>query len=366
MKGNLIADAGSIAAQAQTVNQGGLIQANSVQNVNGTIELVASDSVNLGANSVISAQGDSTGTSSGGSVTIKAGNTFSDQAGSTINIFGGAQGGNGGQVEISADSMGAIQSEINGHAASGFSGGSLTIDLLNVTVDSAYASSLDALISGGLSAVSVQADNNIVFSTLWSPADQSQAASLTFTAGNKITFNNNSGIAAGNNWSVTMSAGPNSLTSKPASGTDGIYLLGNSFLQTQNGDINLWAANEIMVATGSSSFVLNNGIRTLNGGNIHVTTEYGNVNTGANPLGYIYSATQPFYSVEPTPVLGRCSAGSALRQAEMSRLTRAATSTVIFRLAARVREQAMLDAELLDQNLETLPLQPGAVCLGIM
>ncbi|MGA2869864.1 MAG: filamentous hemagglutinin N-terminal domain-containing protein, partial [Verrucomicrobiota bacterium] len=81
-KGNLIADGGTIAAQAQTVNQNGLVQANSVQEVNGTIELVASDAVSLGANSAISAQGGSTGASSGGSVTIQAGNTFSDQAGS--------------------------------------------------------------------------------------------------------------------------------------------------------------------------------------------------------------------------------------------------------------------------------------------
>src|SRR5579864_297803 len=65
--GKLIADGGSIAMQAQVVNQGGLVQANSIANVNGTIELLASDAVNLGAGSVISAQGDSQGVSSGGS-----------------------------------------------------------------------------------------------------------------------------------------------------------------------------------------------------------------------------------------------------------------------------------------------------------
>ena len=97
-EGNLIADGGSIVAQAKTVNQGGLIQANSAQNVNGTIELVASDSVNLESSSIISAQGAATGTSAGGAVTIKSDNAFSDQAGSDINICGGAQGGNGGQV----------------------------------------------------------------------------------------------------------------------------------------------------------------------------------------------------------------------------------------------------------------------------
>ena len=85
-EGKLIADAGSIALKAQTVNQGGLIQANSIQNVNGVIELTAGDSLNLEANSVISAKGDSVGISSGGAITIKSDNTFSDQSGSTINI----------------------------------------------------------------------------------------------------------------------------------------------------------------------------------------------------------------------------------------------------------------------------------------
>src|SRR5579859_808419 len=118
--GNLVADAGSIALQAQMVNQNGLIQANSAQNVNGTIELVAGDEVNLGAHSVISAQGDVQGTSSGGSVTIKSDNSFSDQAGSAINISGGTQGGNGGQVEISAPRMSAVNSRITGQAVDGF------------------------------------------------------------------------------------------------------------------------------------------------------------------------------------------------------------------------------------------------------
>ncbi|HUZ06617.1 MAG TPA: filamentous hemagglutinin N-terminal domain-containing protein, partial [Candidatus Paceibacterota bacterium] len=126
--GKLIADAGSIAAQAKTVNQGGLIQANSAQNVNGTIELVAGDSLNVSASSVISAQGGGTGASSGGSVTLQSGNTFSDQSGSTISIAGGAQGGNGGQLEISAGSLSGIQSQIDGHASYGFLGGTFTID----------------------------------------------------------------------------------------------------------------------------------------------------------------------------------------------------------------------------------------------
>ena len=44
--------------RAQVVNQNGFIQANSVRNQNGVIELVASDQLTLGANSQIIASGD--------------------------------------------------------------------------------------------------------------------------------------------------------------------------------------------------------------------------------------------------------------------------------------------------------------------
>jgi filamentous hemagglutinin family protein len=97
--GQITADAGTIALQAQVVNQNGLIQADSIQNNNGVIELVASDQLNLGDDSQIVANGDgSIGDSAGGKVVIKSGNDFSDAQGSRISAAGGAQGGNGGSV----------------------------------------------------------------------------------------------------------------------------------------------------------------------------------------------------------------------------------------------------------------------------
>ena len=53
-EGHLVADAGTISVNAQVVNQNGIVQANSVRDENGVIELVASDQLNLGANSQIS------------------------------------------------------------------------------------------------------------------------------------------------------------------------------------------------------------------------------------------------------------------------------------------------------------------------
>ena len=112
--GRIIADAGTIALQAQVVNQDGVIQANSVRNVNGVIELVASDQLNLGPNSQIVAQGDNTSPgSSGGSVILKSGNSFSDSPGSQIVTTGGALGGNGGNVEVSAPNILSLDTSMN-------------------------------------------------------------------------------------------------------------------------------------------------------------------------------------------------------------------------------------------------------------
>ncbi len=298
--GKLIADGGSIAMQAQVVNQGGLVQANSVQNINGTIELIAGDAVNLSSSSVLSAHGDSQGASSGGTVTVKSGNTFSDQAGSTIDISGGDQGGNGGQAEISSANLDGVYSQVNGRSASGYQGGSFTIDPTDLNLTAAFVSSLAPTLSGGLYQINLQADHNITVSTAWDLSDPGGAALLTLNAGNSIIMNTGSSITGENNWSLSLSAGPTGLTTKPtASRTDGIYLDGSSFLQTQNGNINLWAANEVMINTTVST-ATGNGIRTLAGGNIDVTALLGGINTGGNLQGYTYTSFAPYYFVPST------------------------------------------------------------------
>jgi filamentous hemagglutinin family protein len=299
--GKLIADAGSIAAQAQYVNQNGLVQANSVQNVNGTIELVASDSLNLGANSVVTAKGDSTGASAGGSVTIKSANNFADQAGSVIDFSGGAQGGNGGQAEISAPNMSSFNSQATGKAAAGFANGVVTIDPANVyltangAAKNGYTSIAFSSFSGA--SINVMADQNIEIGGLWTLADSSSSALLTLIAGNNISFDNSAGISAGKQWGVDLTAGTALPTgSKPASGNDGIYLNGTAYLQTFDGTINLSAANEVIVGSGA--------IRTIGGGSINVTAVNGNVNAGNNLNGYLFAPnvgrnTPPYYTVSP-------------------------------------------------------------------
>jgi filamentous hemagglutinin family protein len=296
--GNLIADAGTIAMHAKVVNQGGLVQANSVRNLNGVIELVASDEVNLGANSRIEAKGGDQGVSPGGSVLIKSNNKFSDEPGSRIDISGGAQGGNGGHTEISATHMTSIESTIDGSAARGFVKGRLLIDPLNITIsddggpfpDSGVVGENDppsddtlylnpAAFFPTLSQVVLQATGNIELATRWSLADRNGVpCSLSLQAGQNITLDDGSALIGGRNWSISMVAGGY------------IHLDGSSFIQTQNGSINLWAGSEVIVNSGA--------IRTKNGGSIMVTARDGDVNAGTSDEGYSqYRNRFPYYLV---------------------------------------------------------------------
>ncbi|MGD0412940.1 MAG: filamentous hemagglutinin N-terminal domain-containing protein, partial [Verrucomicrobiota bacterium] len=327
--GRLIADAGTIALQAQVVNTGGMIQANSVQEHNGVIELVASDDLTLGASSVIEANGGAQGTSPGGSVTLQSGNTFRDASGSAISVAGGAQGGAGGTVEVSAPVMPAINSVIDGHANAGSPGGGLRIDPASITLGNSGTGSAGSgtVASGsspsalnlnvnsaftGFSQIDLQATGNITLSdgVTWDLAASTglsaPGSQLTLEAGGNILIGTSRGanLTADAGWSLTLEAGRNfnvantvvpgvPNTAAPGtvtSGTGNITLAGNGTIQAQDGSISLLAGNNITVATGA--------IRTMGGGNIDAEAFGGNINAGSNPNGYIFSASAN-YTVSP-------------------------------------------------------------------
>ncbi len=335
--GNLIADGGSIALQAQMVNQNGLVQANSAQEVNGTIELVGSDSVNLGANSTISAHGDAQGVSPGGLVTIQSGNSFADQASSTINISGGPEGGNGGNVEISAPAMTALHTQINGQAQPGWVGGTLFLDPDYIVLDESAGGSLN--INGtsgsssvgdnpgstlyldvgtsangysdsafiGLSQITLQAEYDITLadSTAWnlSASTGQSSGQLNLEAGRNIIFGNGAQLLDANNWSVSLQAGYDFVNNVVQNGVGSIYIgdfdgsnpLDNSgSIQTSAGSISLTAGQDIWVGSGY--------VNTIGGGSINVSALNGNVNTGTSTSGYNYYAlgtgttASPYYT----------------------------------------------------------------------
>jgi filamentous hemagglutinin family protein len=329
-EGHLVADAGTISVNAQAVNQNGFVQANSVRAENGVIELVASDKLNLGANSQILANGDaSAGGSSGGNVTLKSGNTFSDSAGSQIDVIGGSQGGNGGNVEISAPKILSLNSRVAASAQTGWSGGLFALDPNNIVLGSSGATSggtsgtIDESGSGSTTyyadvftafqnitagQILLNASGNIyvgdgvvnsdgsftpgngVTWDLTGSAGGQTSGNLTLQAGGDISFVDGSLITDANSWSVTLKAGVNNFTTGTIqSGTGNIFLNGGpagdgvgGSIQTTAGNIDLEAGRDITVGSG---YVI-----TTGGGSISAHALAGNIDTGSDAAGYVFES----------------------------------------------------------------------------
>ena len=329
-QGRITADAGTIALRAQVVNQNGLLQANSVKEENGVIELVASDSLTLGADSQISARGDDgTPGSSGGTVTLKSGNTFSDANGSAITTSGGAQGGNGGNIEVSAPEILSLNSSMDSSAQAGSLGGEFLLDPTSIVLGTstsltgtvpangtvAYNSgagtlSLDvntAFQNKSFSQILLQATGDITLNqnTTWnlSTSTGETTGNLTLEAGGSIIFNTGAQIKDANDWSVTLAAGysfsKNAVQPGIQAGSDSIFLGGatatgskdangqnlytaltsgtGSILLAQ-GSVNLTAGQDVLVGKGY--------VNTTGGGAISATALTGNINAGtANAYG---------------------------------------------------------------------------------
>jgi filamentous hemagglutinin family protein len=286
--GQITADAGTIALQAQVVNQNGIIQADSVQDKNGVIELVASDSLSLGADSQILARGDDSAPgSSGGIVTLKSGNNFSDSAGSQISVAGGSQGGNGGNVEISAENLGDIHSQLDGSAQPGFSGGKVLIDPTDLALNSSSLNPYTGMVS-----ILFSATGNITLAanTSWNLSSKTgkNTGQLTLEAGGDITFGSGAKITDAKNWSVTLDAGYDFVNNVVQPGIGNINLTGGTAkspsnpIQLSAGSLNLLAGNNITVGNGS--------VFTTGGGSIFAQAIAGNLNAGTGNGGYSYNS----------------------------------------------------------------------------
>jgi len=332
--GKVIADAGTILMHAQVVNQNGFVQANSVRQRNGVIELVATEEVNLGSRSVLEAKGADAGVSQGGSITVKSDQRLTDAAGSRIDVSGGLEGGNGGSVEISATKMASIQSHINGSAKAGWKGGTLDFDptdiiLSNTGSDSAGTGTIHAddtpdtlhlnvgsVSDGsgsafvGFSQIHLEATRDILLdpNTTWnlnlSTGISDSGSMLTLEAGRNIEFGDNSRVTAGSGWSVRFAAGVDfsSANHSVVNGVGSIHFNGSSSLQTSDGSISLAAGHEVIVGSG---FIRTIGAGTLGGsflgGNIDITTGDGDINAGTKPDWYTFfrSTTGSGYDISP-------------------------------------------------------------------
>jgi hypothetical protein len=127
--------------------------------------------------------------------------------------------------------------------------------------------------------------------TPWTVPDSASATTLTLQAGNNIIFNSGDNLTVGQNWSVNLIAGANfSSPTGVTPGTGTVFLQGNSYLQTQNGDINVTAGESVLFGTQiGNNFTIGSGaMRTMAGGSIDVDAVSGNVNAGNNNDGYSF------------------------------------------------------------------------------
>ena len=127
---DLIADGGNITLAGRVVNQAGLIQANSVRERNGKIEIYASETLTLKSGSQTIAKGGSDGLSNGGTILAiadKIRGTAKFEKGATMDVSGGSAGGHAGFVELSGSRVG-LGGRFIGTANPGFRSGRLLID----------------------------------------------------------------------------------------------------------------------------------------------------------------------------------------------------------------------------------------------
>ena len=286
--GQLIADAGTILASAQVVNQNGLIEANSVQSVGGIIELDAASSLTLGANSQITANGDPSAVgSSGGQIMLQTAGTYADTAGSRVEFKGGANGGDGGRALVYAAQL-SVKSTLVATAQSGYAAGSKYFypRAANLTLT---AGSLAPF--AGFQSILFQASGNLTLAagSTWD-LTANRGSILQLEAGGDLTLGNGSSILAGDGWSVALAAGLNFSTGAVISGTGNLTFSGTAGLQSGDGDISLLAGNNVTVGSGF--------VRTINGGDISVSAVAGSVNTGSNPNGYDFRSTGTGYVVD--------------------------------------------------------------------
>ncbi len=258
-----------------TVLVGGDYQGSNASVQNASRVYVASDT---------SLNADATGHGNGGKVVVWAdGDT---RFAGSISARGGAQGGNGGFVEVSGKQNLDMQGQIDVAAPQG-TGGNVLLDPKNIvlsttannpravtnqnlnTPDLAFA---DAPASGtytvniasvtGFNELFLQATNNITVSS-----------AVAMGAGNSIRLEANNDIAVNAGISVTGAGSINLRADADSSGAGSLTL--TSALSAQAGGITLRGAS--VTGTGTTSTISSTGAANSNAGNISITADTGGV-----------------------------------------------------------------------------------------
>jgi filamentous hemagglutinin family protein len=281
---DLVADGGQVSLFGKVVNQSGLIQANSVKAKNGRVELIASEAVTLADGSRILAKGDATGVSNGGTVIAKtdlANGRTDFQKSALIDVSGGAQGGNGGFIELSGSKV-TWEGAFRAHAIAGYRGGKLLIDPVFTDSSSITTGTLsnltDQITTSGLNDIEFQSAGDMTVAARFDLSawllPQGQSGTLTFNAGRNLLFNNASltngergqGVA-GSRWDYQLLANEHIEIrgSVLSTGSGGSITIEAGRSPSAFGDIRLTQLNTSL--TGQPV------VETFSGGDISVTTD---------------------------------------------------------------------------------------------
>lgn len=254
---DLIADGGHITLAGRVVNQEGLVQANSVRERNGKIELYAGESLTLKAGSQTRARGGMDGISDGGTILAiadKITGSANFEHGAVLDVSGGAQGGHGGFVELSGYHV-KLGGRVLGDVRAGYRGGRLLIDPVDVD--------LSGLSASGLSTITFTSPDDLRVTGMFDmdalTSPPGGEGTLQFIAGRDLLFNevflfNHPEGQGSSKWNYTGTAG------------NDIVFTGSNFWTGRGGSIDFQAGRDIKLEQGGFHSTL----YTVAGGDIRL------------------------------------------------------------------------------------------------
>ncbi len=271
--------AGMVTVRGARIENAGTIEADAGIGSAGAVRVTSAKETILEAGSRISASGGA-GVARGGEVLVHAyeGDTIV-RRGAVVEVSGGAKGGDGGVAEVSAGRRLAIEGEVRGEAADGFTPASLLLDPLNIVIATPGGQSGEVgdgivlagedpgaiwritpgAIEGFAGDVRLEATNDIFVVESIHKAN----GGLTFLAGRDISFSTEAGgfvptLAISARF-IDFSAGRNivdrSMTSTPISATAGDISLKASTGAVKSGLLSVPAGRSVSLTQAQSKFI---------------------------------------------------------------------------------------------------------------
>lgn len=274
------------------INNEGIIEANSLSNQNGVIELTADGGdIIAKSGSVISAKaGDST--SQGGNITLNSTNNITIENGAVLDVSGGSLAGNGGNIDVVTQGNLDFEGTLNGFAAKGYSMGTANLDPATATVSGMYGLNTTVWATGNITIVG----NATIDGSLNIFADNTDGTAGSYGGGaGGITDTGKYTISGGGSGILNLEAGSGGMGSSTApilvNGLASVSAAidplgsGNIYITDMTDDLNVGAINAgngSVNLTATSGSILDTG--SLITGNVVSLTAVGGIGTSAKAI----------------------------------------------------------------------------------